>query len=171
MQPARIKPHAKEHTNNLVQRLTLGVKEQKRKPQKTVSPLGPRRSSQGRQTREETEGGGFATMCEGHQTHRRRQTEERNRQSSSLEAVGVWTSLGGSLLSEWTHPFTGEPIPRSRSTGLGGILFSDRTQPVTGEPIPRSSITSTKQPPNKQTNTLELDRSRKCRLQSCSKKC
>ena len=39
----------------------------------------------------------------------------------------MWTSLGGSLFSEWTHPVTGEPIPRSSSTGLGGSLFSDRT--------------------------------------------
>ena len=51
----------------------------------------------------------------------------------------MWVSLGGSLFSDWTHPITGEPIPRSNSTSLGGSLFSDRTYPITGEPIPRSS--------------------------------
>ena len=128
MQPARIKLHAKEHT--------------KRKPQKTISPHGP--ESPAREDRlERTEGGGFARMCEGHQTHGRRQTEERSRHCSSLEAVVVWTSLGGSLFSDWTQPITGEPIPRSSSTSLGGSLFSDRTHPFTGEPIPRSSTSFT----------------------------
>ena len=42
MQPARIKLHAKEHTNKTTpsRDLTLGGKEQKRKPQKTISPHG-----------------------------------------------------------------------------------------------------------------------------------
>ena len=66
-------------------------------------------------------------MCEGHQTHRlwmrRPGAPLEGRQSSRLEAVVVWTSLGGSLFSEWTHPFTGEPIPRSSSTGPGGSLL------------------------------------------------
>ena len=40
----------------------------------------------------------------------------------------------------------GEPIPRSSATSLGGSLFSDRTHPFTGEPIPGSStsVTSTR---------------------------
>ena len=42
----------------------------------------------------------------------------------------MWVSLGGSLFSDWTHPITGEPIPRSNSTSLGGSLFSDRTDPI-----------------------------------------
>jgi len=62
--------------------------------------------------KEETKGGGFATMFEGHQSKRRRQTGEGSRRIIRPEAVGVWTSLGGSLSSEWTQPFTGEPIPR-----------------------------------------------------------
>ena len=116
MQPARIKLHAKEHTNNPVQRPNFrGQGTKKRKPQKTISPHGP--ESPAREDRlERTEGGGFARMCEGHQTHGRRQTEERSRHCSSLEAVVVWTSLGGSLFSDWTHPFTGEPIPRSSTS-------------------------------------------------------
>ena len=42
MQPARIKLHAKEHTNNPVQRPNFrGQGTKKRKPQKTISPHGP----------------------------------------------------------------------------------------------------------------------------------
>jgi hypothetical protein len=78
-------------------------------------------------------------MFEGHQTHRRRQTGEGSRRCSRPEAVVGWTSLGGSLFSDWTYPFTGEPIPRLSSTSLGGSLFSEWTPPVTGEPVPRSS--------------------------------
>jgi hypothetical protein len=81
-------------------------------------------------------------LCEGHQTHRKGQTGERRLRCRSLEAVVGWTSLGGSLFSDQTHPITGEPIPRSSSTSLGGSLFSDRTCPITGEPIPRSSSRS-----------------------------
>ena len=55
----------------------------------------------------------------------------------------MWVSLGGILFSDWTHPITGEPIPRSNTTSLGGSLFSDRTDPITGEPIPRSSTSGT----------------------------
>ena len=41
MQPARMKPHAKEHTNNPVQRPNFrGQGTKKRKPQKTISPRG-----------------------------------------------------------------------------------------------------------------------------------
>ena len=82
-------------------------------------------------------------MFEGHQTHRRRQTGEGSRRGSRPEAVVGWTSLGGSLFSDWTYPFTGEPIPRLSSTSLGGSLFSEWTPPVTGEPVPRSSTSFT----------------------------
>ena len=78
-------------------------------------------------------------MFEGHQTHRRRQTGEGSRRCSRPEAVVGWTSLGGSLFSDWTYPFTGELIPRLSSTSLGGSLFSEWTPPFTGEPVPRSS--------------------------------
>ena len=57
----------------------------------------------------------------------------------SRQQAVIGTSLGGSLFSEWTHPFTGEPIPRSSATSLGGSLFSDWTNPFTGGPIARSS--------------------------------
>ena len=70
------------------------------------------------------------------------ETESKDIIYCSLEAVVVWVSLGGSLFSDWTHPITGEPIPRSNTTSLGGSLFSDWTQPITGEPIPRSNLTS-----------------------------
>ena len=42
MEPARIELHAKEHTNNPVQRPNFrGQGTKKRKPQKTISPHGP----------------------------------------------------------------------------------------------------------------------------------
>jgi len=81
-------------------------------------------------------------MFEGHQSKRRRQTGEGSRRIIRPEAVGGWTSLGGSLFSDWTEPFTGEPIPRLSTTSLGGGLFSEWAPPFTGEPVPRSSSTS-----------------------------
>ena len=34
------------------------------------------------------------------------------------------TSLGGGLFSDWTHPFTGEPVPRSSSSFIRNRVAS-----------------------------------------------
>ena len=68
MQPARIKPHAKEHTNNPVQRPHFrGQGKKKGNPKRPAVPAVPKfEPGQGIQTREETKGGGCATMVEDH---------------------------------------------------------------------------------------------------------
>ena len=62
-------------------------------------------------------------MFEGHQTHKRRPTEERSRHRSTLEAVGVWTSL---LLRR-------NPLPVGCSNPVLGaeILWRGKLLPVT----------------------------------------
>ena len=60
MQPARFKLHAEERTCNPVQRPNFRGQGTKKEPQKTISPE-VSKVHQGRQNREEPEGGGFAT--------------------------------------------------------------------------------------------------------------
>jgi hypothetical protein len=125
--------------------LTLGGKEQKeRKPQKTRSPRDP----EGRPGKTDQRGNQRRRFC--HDVRGPSKQEEKadrgrkppSRRIIRPEAVGGWTSLGGSLFSDWTEPFTGEPIPRLSTTSLGGGLFSEWAPPFTGEPVPRSSSTS-----------------------------
>jgi hypothetical protein len=64
MQPARIKPHAKEHTNNPVQRPHF--RGQGRQATSTTNAHPDSLTPPGKGTRTSTQGGGFATMFEGH---------------------------------------------------------------------------------------------------------
>ena len=141
MQPARIKPHAKEHTNNPVQRPhfrgqgATKLRDNEMEALKRFPTKGPRKND--------------ATLKAVRGECRRHPPRPRGQERGAGRGTRVWkgsrqqavvsTSRGVSLFSERTHPFTGEPIPRSISTSLGGSLFSDWTNPFTGGPIPRSS--------------------------------
>ena len=141
MQPAGQSPTREEHTNNPVQKPNFRgqgatkLRDNEMEALKRFPTKGLRKN--------DTTLKAVRGECRRHPPRPRGQERGAGRgtrvwKGSRQQAV-VSTSRGVSLFSERTHPFTGEPIPRSISTSLGGSLFSDWTNPFTGGPIPRSS--------------------------------
>ena len=124
MQPARIKPHAKEHTNNPVQKPNFrghaaGDVEVTRacgkapRPSKDDSRESLDDACHPPQARRAT---GSSEAPEG--PLRRApalQAENRANDMGRYEDDVVWVSLGGSLFSDWTQPITGVVNGRSHS--------------------------------------------------------
>ena len=94
MQPARIKPHAKEHTNNPVQKPNFRGHAGTMARTRVYKPPTVLQDHQGRENKRAS-----VDLARGKVS------------GGSRQQAVVRTSLGGSLFREWTHPFPGEPIP------------------------------------------------------------